>query len=99
MRLSNGFTVELHVVGDEAAFAPALVRLTGSAAHVARLEAIAAEKGVALDAPARDEREVYARLGMAYVAPELREDRGEVEAALDGTRAARSGRRSATSAA
>jgi DNA polymerase (family 10) len=83
--LSNGFTIELHVVRDEAEFAPALVRLTGSAAHVARLEAIAADKGVALDAPAADEREVYARLGMAYVAPELREDRGEVEAALDGS--------------
>jgi DNA polymerase (family X) len=84
VRLSNGFHVELHVV-PEAEFAPALVRLTGSPAHVARLETIARDKNVALDAPAADEREVYARLGMAYVAPELREDRGEIEAALDGS--------------
>ena len=85
VRLSNGFTIELVVVRDEADFAAALMRMTGSAAHVARLEAIAAEKGVALDGPAADEQAIYARLGMAYVAPELREDRGEVEAALDGT--------------
>ena len=30
----------------------------------------------------RTEADVYAKLGMAYVEPELREDRGEVEAAL-----------------
>ncbi|HEX8951714.1 MAG TPA: helix-hairpin-helix domain-containing protein, partial [Polyangia bacterium] len=84
VRLSTGLHVELHVVGEDD-FAPALVRLTGSAAHVARLEAIASERGVALDAPARDEREVYARLGLPYIAPELREDRGELEAARDGT--------------
>jgi DNA polymerase (family 10) len=84
VRLSNGFHVELHVV-SEAEFAPALVRLTGSPAHVARLEALAHEKKVALDVPAADERAVYARLGMSWIAPELREDRGEIEAALDGT--------------
>ena len=84
VRLSNGLHVELHVVPD-ADFAAALVRLTGSPAHVARLEAIARDKHVALDAPAADERQVYARLGLAYVAPELREDRGEIEAALDGS--------------
>ena len=84
VRLSNGLHVELHVVGEKE-FAPALVRLTGSPAHVRKLEEIAKARGVSLDAPARDEREVYARLGMKYVAPELREDRGEVEAALDGT--------------
>lgn len=84
VRLSNGLHVELRVVPARD-FATALVRATGSRAHVARLEAIAEEKRVSLEAPAADEREVYARLGMAYVAPELREDRGEIEAALDGT--------------
>jgi DNA polymerase (family X) len=33
----------------------------------------------------RTEREVYERLGMAYIEPELREDRGELEAARAGT--------------
>jgi DNA polymerase (family 10) len=72
-------------VVPERDFAAALVRLTGSPEHVARLEVIARDKNVSLDAPAADEREVYARLGLAYVAPELREDRGEIEAARDGT--------------
>jgi len=85
VRLSDGFYVELHVVAAQEEVGPALVRLTGSPAHVARLEAIARERDVALDEPAPDERAVYARLGMAYVAPELREDRGEIEAALDGS--------------
>jgi len=84
VRLSNGLHVELHVV-PPAGLAPALVRATGSPAHLARLEAIAAERGVDLDAPAADERAVYERLGLAYIAPELREDAGEIEAARDGT--------------
>jgi DNA polymerase (family X) len=77
VRLSGGLHVELHVVAA-ADFAAALVRATGSPAHVARLEALGALDG-------SDEREVYARLGLAYVAPELREDAGEIEAAKDGT--------------
>jgi DNA polymerase (family 10) len=32
----------------------------------------------------RDEREVYRAVGMAYIEPELREDRGELQAAMDG---------------
>ena len=44
------------------------------------------------------EAEVYERLGLAYIEPELREGNGEIAAAADG-RAARAGRRQATSAA
>ena len=84
----------------ERQFAPALLRLTGSSAHVARLEAIAARHEVALrraGAPtsARSTR------GSAWHTsrPELREDGGEIEAALDGSAARGSGRRSPTSAA
>lgn len=87
VRLSSGLYVELFVV-PEAEFASALVRLTGSPEHVSRLAALASEKGLephALDAPARDEREVYARLGLSFIPPELREDRGEIEAAADGS--------------
>ncbi len=32
------------------------------------------------------EQEVYERLGLAYIEPELRENRGELEAARDGRR-------------
>src|SRR5512137_523374 len=35
--------------------------------------------------PCRTEEEIYAELGLAYVPPELREDRGEFTAAEQGT--------------
>src|SRR6266480_475949 len=35
--------------------------------------------------PCKDERDIYAALGMAYIEPELREDMGEIEAAINGT--------------
>ena len=84
VRLSSGLHVELHVV-DQAGWAAALVRRSGSAAHLRRLESVAADQATALDAPAADEREVYGRLGLAFIAPELREDAGEIEAARDGS--------------
>jgi DNA polymerase (family 10) len=35
--------------------------------------------------PAKDEADIYAALGMSYIEPELREDMGEIEAAVHGT--------------
>jgi len=35
--------------------------------------------------PCKNEADIYAALGMAYIEPELREDMGEIEAALHGT--------------
>lgn len=84
LRLSDGLHVDVAVVPPPS-FAPALVRWTGAPGHVKRLEERAAARGVALDAPAADEREVYARLGLPWIAPELREDDGELEAAEAGT--------------
>ena len=68
-----------------------LVWFTGSAAHVGRLAHRAAERGLrltpdglwdegggALDA--RDEADIYAALDLPVPPPELREDRGEIEA-------------------
>jgi DNA polymerase (family 10) len=46
---------------------------------VARLDAIARDRGVSLDdPPAAGEAEVYGRLGLTFVPPELREDAGEI---------------------
>lgn len=111
VRLSSGLFVALHVVAP-GELAAALWRLTGSPEHVARLEALAAQRGVDLDAPlaaaaeprdeskdeskdeSRDEprgeveaveRKLYARLGLSHIAPELREDHGEIQAAADGS--------------
>ena len=86
--LANGLGVDLNWVPAED-YGVALVRLTGSALHWARLESLAHEHGVAgvgdLAGPeAPDEAHVYGRLGLPCIPPELREDEGEVEAALAG---------------
>jgi DNA polymerase (family 10) len=62
-------------------FGNTLLRATGSAAH---LETLRARNAAALAEPAGSEEEIYARLGLAFVPPELREGRGEVELAAKG---------------
>ena len=84
VRLSSGVYVDLSVAGA-AAFPSELLRLTGSATHVAQLAALAQTAGQPpVTAPAVDETAIYARLGLPYIAPELREDRGELAAARQG---------------
>ncbi|HEY1371801.1 MAG TPA: PHP domain-containing protein [Candidatus Binatia bacterium] len=82
-RLAGGGMVELHAV-QEADYAVSLLRHTGSKRHYTRLEEIARAKKVDLNARAKDEKEIYRRLGIQYVPPELREDEGEIESALAG---------------
>lgn len=77
-----GPRAELHAVHAEAGFAGAWLRATGSAAHLAALEQLRAACGVVL--AGADEEAIYTALGMQYVVPELREGRGEVEAAREG---------------
>ncbi|MDZ7801039.1 MAG: DNA polymerase/3'-5' exonuclease PolX [Trueperaceae bacterium] len=95
--LVGGLQVDLRVV-PEASFGAAWIYFTGSKAHNVRLRGRAGEMGASLNeyglhasdgeapaADARDEAAVYAALGLAWVPPELREDRGEIEAAAEGT--------------
>jgi DNA polymerase (family 10) len=72
---------------------------TGSQAHSIKLREIVQKKGLTLNEYAvsrlggresadegetfADEPALYARLGMAYMVPELREDRGEIEKAIE----------------
>ncbi|MGH2591431.1 MAG: PHP domain-containing protein, partial [Actinomycetota bacterium] len=75
----------------------AMIYFTGSKAHNIRIREMAVRKGLKLNEyglfraksgrliVARTEEEVYDRLGLPWIPPTLREDRGEVEAALDGT--------------
>ena len=94
--LSEGFRTTLFPVKPDE-FALALLNATGSEAHLAKLRQIADKRklkltarGIEQAAPAKSktairvktEAEIYQRLGMQYVPPELREDLGEVEAAL-----------------
>jgi DNA polymerase (family 10) len=80
-------------VSDPKHFGAALLSATGSAGHIEQLQALAAKKGMRFDADglhkgrtliAGDETEIYRALGLPFIDPELREGRGEIEAALKG---------------
>jgi DNA polymerase (family X) len=84
VRLAGGDVANLHVV-SEREYALALLRHTGSDAHVAKLAARARAEGLELDALAlHSEEAIYDRLGLPFIPPELREDEGEFEGALAG---------------
>ena len=55
---------------------------TGSQAHIEKVMAHAERKKISFARLPRTEEQVYSRLGMSYIPPELREDQGEIEAAL-----------------
>jgi DNA polymerase (family 10) len=76
MSLEPEVPLDLHVVEPDA-FGATLLRLTGSEAHVDAL----IERGLAPESPGADEAAIYEALGLPWIPPELREDRGEL--ALD----------------
>jgi DNA polymerase (family X) len=81
-RLASGLPAELVVV-PPGRYAAALHARTGSPRHIAKLQILARSKAMHLypDVPGTDENEVYRRLGLQYIPPEIREDDGEIEAA------------------
>jgi len=91
--MESGVQVDLRVVPPEA-FGAALQYFTGSKAHNIRLRAMARERGLKLSEygifkgnrriAGRTEEEVYRALKLPLIPPELREDRGEIEAAQKG---------------
>jgi DNA polymerase (family X) len=96
VRTHSGLNVDLRVVEPDQ-FGNLLQHFTGSKQHNMALREAAVRRGLHVseygildDATGETlrcatEQEVYARLGYAYVEPELREDRGELAAAaLDG---------------
>jgi DNA polymerase (family 10) len=93
IRLQSGFQVDLRVV-PAASFGAALLYFTGSKAHNVALRQLAMGKGLKLNeyglfrdtrrVAGRSEEEVYRRLGLAWIPPELREDQGEIQAAQAG---------------
>lgn len=90
VRLKNGLDADLRVVPQES-FGAALNYFTGSKAHNIKLREIAVKKGWKLNEyglfekdkliAGSDEEEIYHKLGLQYIEPELREDAGEIEAA------------------
>jgi DNA polymerase (family 10) len=91
--LRSGLHVDLRVV-PQVSYGAALCYFTGSKAHNIALRKIAVDKGLKLNEyglfrgakriAGRSEQEVYARLGLTWVEPEMREDRGEIERARTG---------------
>ncbi len=93
VELLNGQQCDLRVIPPER-YGAALVYFTGSQAHNIHLRTLAEKRGYslnewafsALDGSAEitceTEEEVYRQLGMPFIPPELREDRGEIEAAF-----------------
>jgi len=94
VRIQEGFQVDLRVLEPER-WGTALQYFTGSQAHNIRLRGLALDRGFSLseyglrredgsEILCATEGEVYATLGLPFIPPELREDRGEIEAALEG---------------
>lgn len=98
VRLLGGLQCDLRTL-PAACFGAALVYFTGSKEHNIALRALARRRGLTvseygvfrladakrrLPLAGRTEEEVYAALGLAYIEPELRENRGELEAAARG---------------
>lgn len=91
----SGMKVDLRVVAPDQ-FGNVLQHLTGSKAHNVALRESAVRRGLHVseygildDATGETlrcptEEEVYERLGLAWIPPELREGRGELEAAMPG---------------
>jgi len=85
--------VDLRVVEKES-WGAALLYFTGSKAHNIKLRGIAKERGLKISEygvfkgtkriAGRTEQEVYKTLGIPWIPPEIREDRGEIEAAMKG---------------
>lgn len=88
--VEGGTQVDLRVV-EEDSYGAALQYFTGSKGHNIHLRSIAKAKGIKINEygvfkgdkkiGGGEEQEVYHLLGMDWIEPELREDRGEIEAA------------------
>lgn len=61
-----------------------LARRSAAPAHWEQLDQLAAKKKLKLVAGVPDEATLYSKLGLTYIEPELREGRGEVDAAAAG---------------
>ena len=94
VRLHNGLQVDLRVLEPDH-WGSALQYFTGSQAHNVRLRELAQKQGLSLSEygfkqkngtviPCPVEAKVYQTVGLAWIPPELREDRGEIQAAASG---------------
>jgi DNA polymerase (family 10) len=90
--LRSGLQVDLRIV-PQVSFGAALQHFTGSKAHNIAVRKIAVEKGLQINEygvykedkriAGKTEKEVYAAVDLPYIEPELRENLGEIEAAME----------------
>jgi len=93
VRLRSGIQVDVRVV-PEVSYGAALHYFTGSKAHNIALRSRAQRKRMKINeygvfkgnrrVAGRTEEEVFKAMGLPYIEPELRENRGEIEAAIRG---------------
>jgi len=93
IRLRTGLSVDLRVI-PEKSYGAALHYFTGSKAHNIAVRKLALKKKIKINEygvfkgekriAGNTEKEVYAQVGLPYIEPELRENRGEVDAAKRG---------------
>ncbi|HZC36770.1 MAG TPA: DNA polymerase/3'-5' exonuclease PolX [Chthoniobacterales bacterium] len=93
LKLRSGINADLRVVPDES-FGAALHYFTGSKPHNIAVRTLGVKRGLKINEygifkgkkqiGGRTEREIYAQVGLPYIEPELREDRGEIDAAREG---------------
>lgn len=95
VRLNNLLQVDLRVLREKE-FGSAMNYFIGSKEHNVELRKFALSKGYTLSeyglfalkgkkwVAGRTEEEIYRKLGLRYIEPELRENKGEIEAALNG---------------
>jgi DNA polymerase (family 10) len=91
--VEGGVQIDIRVV-EEYSYGAALQYFTGSKGHNIHLRGIAKAKGIKINEygifkgdkkiGGKEEKDVYKILGMDWIEPELREDRGEIEAAQRG---------------
>ncbi|MDD2753323.1 MAG: DNA polymerase/3'-5' exonuclease PolX [Candidatus Portnoybacteria bacterium] len=93
VRLHNGLNADFLVVPEES-FGAALQYFTGNKDHNIELRKIAESKKYKLNeyglfhgkksVAGKTEKEIYEKLGLEYIEPEMRENTGEIEAAREG---------------
>jgi DNA polymerase (family 10) len=96
IKLKNGMDVDLRVVPKES-YGAALQYFTGSKEHNVEIRQLAIKKGYKLNeyglfkqlankkwqkVAGEKEEEIYQKLGMEWIPPEIRENRGEIESSL-----------------
>ncbi|MEW6446491.1 MAG: DNA polymerase/3'-5' exonuclease PolX [Bacillota bacterium] len=93
VRTPDGLQIDLRVVPEES-YGAALCYFTGSKAHNIRVRELGVRRGLKINEygvfrgkdriAGATEEEVFAAVGLPYIPPEMREDRGEIEAGLEG---------------